>query len=446
MEQGKTPIDVFISYSHQDGRHLKQLQKHLAGLEQAGRVKLWCDGEIEVGKPWDDQIKQALRRAGVVVLLITADFLRSVYIAETELKLARERERQGLIDFVPILVDSCDYEAHWLSQLQTITVNDRSVVGSRLGSGAWEKVARQFRTKIEKIEGGRPVLQVLDDFDEVVHSGQAPLADLPAGTPRPDTFQSVSEFWRAKSLLPQIEMVTVRGTLSQFAPMMMGPPRAKRLLHREFRKAIETHRLFGKKRITINACLSISSGQMVHSEAPRNRPKRLLGLYESIARNCIPVFVTNEYYEAEVLPKFRESGGRACFEAAVTGRTFLLDNAFIRRILKRHRMDRILPSHLIDELSHEAYALEVGGPGTRVQRLTASPRYVDGDIWLAVRTDVKERFLTGFVDITDAGDREDEMHRLLDEARGSTVLTSYDKLASIEQLLDAEDVLGSKDG
>ncbi|MFY9609729.1 MAG: toll/interleukin-1 receptor domain-containing protein [Blastocatellia bacterium] len=440
MSATRKTVQVFISYSHRDRKHLEKLRIHLAGLARDARVHFWWDGELEVGKAWEPQILEAMRSADLVLLLLTANFVASDYAIEKELRLARERERRGEIDLVPIFVDSFDLGAHWLGQLQAITVNGKAIAQSRLGSSAWEHVARQIRLKVECIEGKRPAMQVLNEVEEVVYSGDVRLAELSTRPQVPiGQFPSVSAFWSNRSILVGgPEIVAVQGTFSQFAPMLMGPPGAKRVLHREFRQAIETHRRFGeRKRLTINACMSISAGQMVHREMRRENKKRLVGLYESIVRNAIPIFVLPDYYDRELVPAFQETSGSESYEAIVTGRPFLLDNNYIRRFLSRQGIDKILPEFVIDNLCQDAYALEVGGPRTKVQKLANRPtRYLDGDIWLAVKSGEAERFVTGFVDITNEAERREEMKRMLEGARDSQILASSDGLHSLAQLLD----------
>jgi hypothetical protein len=444
MIKRKKPIELFISYSHKDRKHLDKLRAHLRGLEYGHQVHCWWDGAIEVGKPWEAQIFEALRDADVVLLLLTANFIDSYYCMERELLLVREREKKGEIDLVPIWVESFDIESHWLGQLQVIKVNDKPVIQSRLGSAAWESVAKQIRLKVECMEGKRPVIQALNEVEEVVHSGDVRLKELSEPSQLPiANFPTVSEFWKAQStVLKELGIVTVPGTLSKFAPMLMGPPYAKRMLHREFRRAIETNRRFGaQKRLTINACMSISAGQMVHQEARSGNRKRLLGLYESIVRNTIPVFVLPDYYEKELLPVFQESRGTGCFEASVTGRLFTLDNNYIRRFFARQGIDKILPAFVIDNLCRDAYALEVGGPNTKVQPfMKQSVRYLDGDIWVVAKLNGTERFFTAFVDITNAEERDEEMFRLRKETQGSRIIAVYDELHSIEQLLSYNDL------
>jgi hypothetical protein len=440
MPNTRRPVELFISYAHLDRKHLDKLRANLAGLERGGHVTCWWDGVLQPGKPWEPLILDALRRADVVVLLLTANFLNSDYSIETELQAARAREQQGQLDLIPVLVESFDLGAHWLSQLQAITVNGKSVVESRLGASAWGSVARQIRLKVECIEGKRPVMQALTEVEEVVHSGDFRPAPAPPGhRPLSAQFHTVSAFWKSRStVLQDLDLVTVQGTLSQFAPMLMGPPRAKRVLHREFRRAIETHRSFGeRKRLTINACMSISSGQMVHHERRTGNEKRLLGLYESIVRNAIPIFVQPAFYESKILPALRDTRGSGCFEALVTGRPFQLDNNYIRRFLARQGIDQILPAFVIDDLCRNAYALDVGGPGSDVEALANQPvRYLDGDIWVAAAVDGAERFFTAFVDITSETEREEEMNRLRQESASGEFIAAYDEVQSIAQLLE----------
>ena len=76
---------LFISYSHEDEAWLEQLREFLAGLEQAGVLKLWDDRELVAGKPWHEQILEALESANAGVLLVSQKFLTSKFIAQTEL-------------------------------------------------------------------------------------------------------------------------------------------------------------------------------------------------------------------------------------------------------------------------------------------------------------------------------------------------------------------------
>ena len=73
-------IQVFISYAHEDIEARKRLSKELQLLEYKGLVKSWHDGEILAGERWSDNIRDALGRSDLVILLISTDFTASNYI------------------------------------------------------------------------------------------------------------------------------------------------------------------------------------------------------------------------------------------------------------------------------------------------------------------------------------------------------------------------------
>src|SRR5687768_8381927 len=72
---------VFVSYSHKDGKWLERLQVHLKPLIREGAITLWEDSQIAAGEDWRAVIRAELSSARVAILLISADFLASDFIA-----------------------------------------------------------------------------------------------------------------------------------------------------------------------------------------------------------------------------------------------------------------------------------------------------------------------------------------------------------------------------
>jgi nucleoside 2-deoxyribosyltransferase len=98
---------VFVSYSHVDADYLVRLRVHLKPLERAGVIELWDDTRIKSGQKWKIVIEEALSRAAVALLLISADFLASDFIVDNELPpLLRAAEERGTVVLPVILKPS----------------------------------------------------------------------------------------------------------------------------------------------------------------------------------------------------------------------------------------------------------------------------------------------------------------------------------------------------
>lgn len=92
--------DVFVSYSHEDSKWLNQLQLFLKPLEKQGKLKIWDDSRIRTGAKWKDDIKEALERARVAILLVTQHFLASEFMTDQELPhFLHASETKGLTIF-----------------------------------------------------------------------------------------------------------------------------------------------------------------------------------------------------------------------------------------------------------------------------------------------------------------------------------------------------------
>jgi hypothetical protein len=141
---------VFVSYSHKDRKHLERLQVHLKDLERKGMIDLWSDTKIVSGANWREEIKRAIETASVGVLLVSADFLASQFIAEDELPpLLKVAETRGTV-ILSVILSPCGFDFSPLSQFQA--ANDPSKPLTKLNSHQkeelWNKVAKIIRDTI----------------------------------------------------------------------------------------------------------------------------------------------------------------------------------------------------------------------------------------------------------------------------------------------------------
>lgn len=141
---------VFVSYSHKDRKHLERLQVHLKDLERKGMIDLWSDTKIVPGANWREEIRRAIETASVGVLLVSADFLASQFIAEDELPpLLKAAETRGTV-ILSVILSPCGFDFSPLSQFQA--ANDPSKPLTKMNSHQkeelWNKVAKIIRDAI----------------------------------------------------------------------------------------------------------------------------------------------------------------------------------------------------------------------------------------------------------------------------------------------------------
>src|SRR2546421_12148971 len=95
MSTPNKPI-VFISYSHKDEEWKDRVVTHL-GVVRRGEVELWDDRRISAGAAWEQEIHNAMARAGAAILLVSANFLTSKFILNEEVpRLLQRRMDEGM--------------------------------------------------------------------------------------------------------------------------------------------------------------------------------------------------------------------------------------------------------------------------------------------------------------------------------------------------------------
>jgi len=102
-------ISMFISYSHLDAAACVKLQRHLAPLQREG-IQIWTDERILPGEDIERAIHPALKKAQIVLSLISSHYLSSPYCWDREWKYANGRRQRGHAHVVAIVLRSCDWK------------------------------------------------------------------------------------------------------------------------------------------------------------------------------------------------------------------------------------------------------------------------------------------------------------------------------------------------
>lgn len=145
------PVEVFYSYAHVDEDFRDGLVKHLRLLERQKVIKGWHDRNISAGTEWKDAIDEHLESAGIILLLISADFIDSDYCYDIELKRAMERHAEGKARVIPVILRSCDWSSAPFGRLQALPKNARPIENWDRRDDAYTDVVTGIKEAIAQI-------------------------------------------------------------------------------------------------------------------------------------------------------------------------------------------------------------------------------------------------------------------------------------------------------
>mgnify|MGYP001800267451 CR=1 FL=1 len=144
------PSRVFISYSHKDEEWLDRIYVHLTPLVREDLIDVWSDKKIRSGSNWRSEIMESIAFSKVAILLITADFLASDFIARKELPQMLESADQGQLTIVPVILKPSRFEKDKnLSGYQAANDPSRPLIS--LTEGEQEQVLVKLSMQVEDI-------------------------------------------------------------------------------------------------------------------------------------------------------------------------------------------------------------------------------------------------------------------------------------------------------
>jgi tetratricopeptide (TPR) repeat protein len=148
-------LNVFISYAHEDAKLCGQLLKHLSQLQREG-VQGWYDRRITAGTEWAGEIDEHLNTAGIILLLISPDFLASKYCYDVEMNRAVARHDQGQARVVPVILRPCDWKNSPFAGFNALPSDGKPVIDWKTHDHGFLNVVEGLRAVVSEL-GPRPI-------------------------------------------------------------------------------------------------------------------------------------------------------------------------------------------------------------------------------------------------------------------------------------------------
>ncbi|MBZ5726888.1 MAG: toll/interleukin-1 receptor domain-containing protein [Acidobacteriia bacterium] len=144
------PLNVFVSYAHEDNELCRLLLKHLSQLQREG-VQGWYDRRITGGTEWAGEIDQHLNTADIILLLISPDFLASRYCYDVEMERAMERHDQDQARVVPVILRPCDWKTSPFGKFNALPRDGRPVVDWKTRDHGFLNVVEGLRRVVAEL-------------------------------------------------------------------------------------------------------------------------------------------------------------------------------------------------------------------------------------------------------------------------------------------------------
>ncbi|HOT83133.1 MAG TPA: toll/interleukin-1 receptor domain-containing protein [Candidatus Defluviicoccus seviourii] len=138
-------ISLFYSYSHKDERYREKLETQLKILQRQGVINGWHDRKIGAGKDWASEIDHHLETAGIILLLVSDNFLASEYCYGKEMTRALARHDIKSARVIPIILQPCLWEEALFAKLQALPRDGKPVTRWSPQAEAYNNIAVGIR-------------------------------------------------------------------------------------------------------------------------------------------------------------------------------------------------------------------------------------------------------------------------------------------------------------
>jgi hypothetical protein len=124
-------VYIYFSSCRQDEKILKELEKRLLVLEEDGIITILHSGRIGLGKNTIDERNEQLRKANVILLLVSTDYINSSEHRNVEVKQIMEKYNSGKAKVIPIITKKCHWEREVYKDLNPLP-RDRKPIASSI--------------------------------------------------------------------------------------------------------------------------------------------------------------------------------------------------------------------------------------------------------------------------------------------------------------------------
>ncbi len=151
IKERKRPISIFFSYASEDEALQQQLESHLSIFRQNEAVSIWHKRAVYPGEDWQGKVHEGIVEADVILLLASADYVKSDYLWQHEMLLALRRHERGEALVAPVLLRPlAGLEEAPFGNLQPLPLNRKPATSWATLDEAFSELTGELITLLER--------------------------------------------------------------------------------------------------------------------------------------------------------------------------------------------------------------------------------------------------------------------------------------------------------
>ncbi len=146
-------LKLFYCYEQRDKQLFTQLDAHLGSLKREFQITTCSPYEVLAGMEIEEEIDTQLNTADIILLLISSAFIDSDYCYSREMEHALQRQKEGRVCVIPVLLRPVDWKETPFSKLQPLPANRKPVTSWSRTDDAFHDIVQGIRKRLESQRG-----------------------------------------------------------------------------------------------------------------------------------------------------------------------------------------------------------------------------------------------------------------------------------------------------
>ncbi len=152
FKPAKTIEVVYLySASDKDENLRSELEKHLIMLQREGAITWWGECEITAGEEWESQIENRIDTAGIILPLVSSDFIASDDCYDKQFELAIKRYENAEAYIMPVLLRAVDWKEKRFGDMPVLPRNGTPITSWTNIDEAFQDIAKGIRELIQEL-------------------------------------------------------------------------------------------------------------------------------------------------------------------------------------------------------------------------------------------------------------------------------------------------------